>query len=69
MNYYYNYSYTIARTDGVMTEIKNHRLNKWVEVTDPLLWKRIQEEGVRVSEKEAEQLYAKFHKDFQKFTG
>lgn len=66
---YYNYSYTIARTDGVFMELRNHRLNQWVEVTDPLLWKRIQEEGVRVSEKEAEQLYLKFHKDFQKFSG
>jgi len=66
---YYNYSYTIARTDGVNTEIKNHRLNKWVEVTDPLLWKRIQEEGGLVGEKEAETLYIQFHKEFMRFQG
>lgn len=64
---YYNYSYTIARTDGVVTEIKNHRLNKWVEVTDSILWKRIQEEGGKVSEREAEQLYLQYHKEFLKF--
>lgn len=63
---YYNYSFTIARTDGHFTEIKNHRLNKWVEVTEAILWKRIQEEGGLISESEAEKLYQEFHREFLK---
>lgn len=61
---YYNYSYTIARTDGFFTELKNHRLNKWVEVTDAILWKRIQEEGVLIGEAEAGKLYEGYHKEY-----
>lgn len=58
---YYVYSYTIARTDGIKTEIKNHQTGLWVEIVDPLLWKRVQQEGSQVTKEEAEQIYQQFH--------
>lgn len=60
---YYIYSHSIARSDGVKLEIKNHRTNLWREVVDPHLWKRIQEEGIEVTEKEAEEMYRHFKKE------
>lgn len=58
---YYLYSCTIARTDGIKTEIKNHQKNNWIEVIDPQLWKRIQEEGIEIEEGAAEEIYQSFH--------
>ena len=58
---YYIYSNTIARHDGIKTEIKNHQKNAWIEVVEPHLWKRIQEESTQVTDGEAEEMYQHFH--------
>ena len=63
---YYVYSYTIARSDGVKAEIKNHKTNAWSEVVDPLFWRRIQLEGDLVTQDTAEELYQIYHREIYK---
>lgn len=63
---YYAYSFTVVRTDGVIAEMMNHRLNDWVEVSDGVLWRRILEEGVSVSKVESEKLYREYHAAYLK---
>lgn len=58
---YYVYSMTIARSNGLQMEIKNHKTDSWEIVREPIMWKRIQEEGILVSEEKAEKLYHEFH--------
>lgn len=55
---YYIYSSSIARIDDNQNaEVKNHTTNSWTKIDNGDFYRRIQEEGVLVTEKEAEEFY------------
>jgi hypothetical protein len=65
---YYVYSNSIARYDNTSQnlEIKKHNTNQWEKVNDPIVWRRVQEDGDKVSEKDAEKMYHIFHSNLTK---
>ena len=55
---YYIYSFSIARIDDhANAEAKNHNTNSWKKIEDADFYRRIQEEGTLVSQKEAEDFF------------
>lgn len=62
---YYVYGSTIARFENASCklEMKSHKDDKWNTVKQPDAWKRVQEEGNKVSKEEAEKMYDVFHKN------
>lgn len=58
---YYIYSSSIARQTNSKIEVKNHQTDQWVEITDPVFWRRIVEQGMIVNQEEAEKMYHLYH--------
>lgn len=56
---YYVYAGTIARVnqETYQLEIRKRTNGAWQEIRDPIIWERIQLEGDKVSETEAERLF------------
>ncbi len=59
---YYAYAGTIARVNQAtyQLEIRKRTNGVWQEIQDPIIWERIQLEGDKVSETEAEKLFQLF---------
>ena len=65
---YYVYGSSIARvnSESCAMEIKEHKTDLWKPVKEPLLWRRIQEEGDCVGKEEAEAIFKRFKEDIDK---
>lgn len=59
---YYLYSRAILRVDHVTKKLyRRERQNGlWEEISDPIIWERVQRDGEKISQEEAERLFSIF---------
>ena len=59
---YYLYSRAILRVDHATKKLYRRKRQNglWEEIFDPIIWERIQRDGEKISQEEAERLFSIF---------